>query len=129
MVSRDITRGSIVGICIPSRATRLALERGYAHFGSCGDGTRPLIKIVKGVPGDTVLASSKELAIRGTSFKTAVLTKDSMGRELPKLVGDFEVQPDEYWVFGSHKSSFDSRYFGAVPKSSIISVMEPLMMF
>jgi type IV secretory pathway protease TraF len=59
---------------------------------------------------------------------SAIYYRDRIGRELMHLpFGQHVVGPDSLFVFSSHHPrSFDSRYFGPVPRGRIISSMRPL---
>jgi type IV secretory pathway protease TraF len=49
-----------------------------------------------------------------------------MPREKPVRL---TIPPGEILVFASHPRSFDSRYFGAIPKGSVIASVRPLWSF
>jgi conjugative transfer signal peptidase TraF len=45
---------------------------------------------------------------------------DKMGRVLPVWKGCKALKPNQYFVLGHHRDSFDSRYFGPVDKSQVV---------
>lgn len=82
-------------------------------------GSTRMMKIIAGMPGDTVEFIGNEFFINGSKLGT---TKDLSlsGRELvknsSKVLGE-----DEYFVFTNHPDSFDSRYIhmGYISSSQI----------
>ena len=122
-------RGALATFCPPAEAAALALRRGYLHRGRCPGGVDPLGKYVLALPGDTVDVQPKGLRVNGEAVpNSAVLWRDRLGRELLHVpFGEHVVGPDSLFMFsGHHRLSFDSRYFGAVPQASVISVARPL---
>jgi conjugative transfer signal peptidase TraF len=80
--------------------------------------------------GDTVDLSELGIAVNGRLLpNTAALRVDTYGRPLlPWPFGRYEVQPDTVWVASSHHPrSFDSRYFGPIPVSSIRDYLRPIL--
>lgn len=121
--------GRLATFCPPPDAAAYALARGYLRRGPCPGGVEPLGKYVLAVPGDTVAISPEGIRVNGTEVpNSAVHHRDRIGRELPHFAfGEHIVGPDSLFMFsGHHPRSFDSRYFGPVPASSIISAARPL---
>src|SRR5215831_5085283 len=47
-----VERGQLVEVCLPPQWAKFAIDRGYIGYSSlCADGSQPLIKIVRGLPG------------------------------------------------------------------------------
>ena len=87
-VSAAVTRGVIVGACIPESYATLARERGYLDSGSCKSGLRPVIKYVAAIPGDSVKILKTGVSVNGKMIPdTALLLTDSLGREIPNRLG------------------------------------------
>jgi type IV secretory pathway protease TraF len=42
------------------------------------------------------------------------------------MTGDFLLAPQQFWLAGLDARSWDSRYFGPVPRSAIHGVVRPL---
>lgn len=123
------TVGRLATFCPPEHVAGYALERGYLHRGGCPSGVEPLGKYVLAGPGDTVIVQAEGLRVNGREVPgSAVLYRDRIGRELPHFAfGEHVVGPDSFFMFsGRHPRSFDSRYFGPIPSSSIISTARPL---
>ena len=114
--------------CLPDNATtRLIVERGYLLHGRCQLGHAPLIKEVYAVAGDYVAVSAQGVSINHDPVinNTAPLRKDQQGRELP-IMASGRIEPGQYALFSDYDArSFDSRYFGAVNRDDIFTVIEP----
>jgi conjugative transfer signal peptidase TraF len=128
--SVDIDR--LVTFCPPQDVAAYALERGYLHRGNCPGGVEPLGKYVLAAEGDTVTLTEGGMMVNGRAVpNSAVYTQDMVGRELPHYgFGEHVVGEDSLFLFsGHHPRSFDSRYFGPVPMSSVRGVLRPLWTF
>ena len=89
-----------------------------------------MLKPVAALPGDVVQRTAAGLLINGQLLpNSTVLTADSHGRALdglgddPILIGDGEA----FLVSTTNDHSFDSRYFGPVPRSIIEGVAVPVL--
>lgn len=97
---------------------------------SCPDGLSPLIKPVIAWPGDTVQTSSAGIVVNGRLIAhTATIDHDSEGHPVhPYPPGTYTVAKNQLWVVSSFSPrSFDSRYFGPVPISSVHDWVEPFL--
>jgi conjugative transfer signal peptidase TraF len=122
-------RGSIVVVCVPLEAAELALERGYLGPGSCPGGVRGLGKIVLATHGDTVAHRKGGISInQGPIANSRTLARDSHQRAMPHHPwGDYVLEARELWLFSPYRpNSYDSRYFGPVRASDIVTVLTPL---
>ncbi len=129
-VSREpAARGAIVLACLPADVAVFARSRGYVPNGGCPGATAPIGKVVLAVAGDFVQVTGTGLLVNGQSVQnTKPLDVDGAGRSLPKLPnGAYLVRRDEVWLYSPYsKRSFDSRYFGPVPRSCILNRVLPL---
>ncbi len=102
--------GDIVSFCLPpGHFAELAKQRGYLQESKiCPSGVRPLVKQVAGLPGDTVDTAS-----------LAILPADSLHRPLSSVLSSGVIPDGFALVLSPHKGSFDSRYFGLVPFSTL----------
>jgi conjugative transfer signal peptidase TraF len=122
-------RGSIGLWCLPKPWAQWALVRGYVHAGVCASGVEPLAKIVLAGEGDTVDFDARGVTIGGRLLpRTAAPLHDATGRAIaPVAYGRYVIHRDEAWVWSPYSDrSFDSRYLGALPRSLLVSGVEPI---
>ncbi|MFC0389141.1 conjugative transfer signal peptidase TraF [Muricoccus vinaceus] len=124
----ELQRGDVVEFCLPHDVAVFAYDRGYLGHGLCGDGMMPLLKPVAAIPGDVVEIGEDGVRVNGIPVVPRGLTQDSQGRPLEPLApGRYAVQPGDVWLLsGYERRSFDSRYYGAVPRSSVLRTATPL---
>ncbi len=130
--SDPVDIGRLVTFCPPEDVAAYALERGYLHRGNCPGSVEPLGKYVLAAEGDTLRLREEGIDVNGCTVpSSAVYARDLMGRQLPHYsFGEHVVGEDSLFVFsGHHPRSFDSRYFGPVPASSVRDVLRPLWTF
>ena len=121
---------NLAEFCPAEPFASLAILRGYRDRGVCRDGATPLLKPVVARAGDVVNVSEQGIAVNGRLLpNTAVRPADTHGRPLhPWPCGRYVVVPDTVWVASSYEArSFDSRYFGPIPTSSIRDRVRPLL--
>jgi conjugative transfer signal peptidase TraF len=127
-------RGGYAAVCLlpDSAASQMASERGYLPPGLCRGGLAPLLKRITAIPGDTVLLTDERVCVNDACLPNSrTLSNDSAGRPLIHYPhGSYRVSPGEYWLFSTNKErSFDSRYFGPVPESAVVSFLAPVATF
>jgi conjugative transfer signal peptidase TraF len=115
------TRGSTVSFSAPPAAAALIAERAYLPTGAS------LLKVVVGLPGDAVCVTAGAFSVGGRVIG-AVASGDSRGRPLAPFEFCGVVPPGVAFVATSAPLSFDSRYFGPVPLSSL-TVAVPVWTF
>ena len=122
-------RGSIVVVCLALDAAVLARERGYLGPGSCPGGVRGIGKMVLAIGGDVVAHRQDGIAVNLKPIANSrTLPRDSRRRALRHYPwGDYVLKARELWLFSPYRSnSYDSRYFGPVRASDVVSVLRPL---
>ena len=120
------TRGTVVLACLPRMVAAFGRRRGYIPRGSCDDGNAPVGKTVVAVAGDTVVVDSDAVRVNGrTLTRSRPLRADARGRALsPKPAGEYVLHVGEIWLLSTYSPhSFDSRYYGAIPTSRVVSRM------
>ncbi len=87
---------------------------------------QPLFKQVRGLPGDTISVSDREVAINGQLVGRAKTTAHN-GHPLAPIAGG-RIPPGHYYVQGSSPDAFDSRYqaIGLVRADQVIGRVRPL---
>lgn len=122
-----------IAFCPTPAQGRLANERSYRYRSiACADGFAPLLKPIRARAGDTITVSAAGIFVNGVLLRNSAAKKlDGMGRRLPVIPpGTYSVAPNTVWVISSYNpQSFDSRYFGPVSLSRIISYAKPVWTF
>jgi conjugative transfer signal peptidase TraF len=122
-------KGVMVLACLPASVAMFARSRGYVPNGRCPDGTAPIGKVVLAAAGDSVEVTGEGLLVNGHLVRnTKPLAVDGAGQSLPRVPdGTYVVGHDEVWLYSSYsKRSFDSRYFGPLRLSCVLSRVLPL---
>jgi type IV secretory pathway protease TraF len=84
-----------------------------------------LIKRVAGLSGDVMCRHGIQVTINAQTVQAA--RRDSGGVILPYWTGCHVLLPNEVFLLGEHASSFDSRYFGPVPKAELSGTYKAVM--
>lgn len=125
-----IERGATVIVCLPAALSALARSRDYISVGSCADGNAPIGKRIAALAGDTVALTSRGLSVNGRDLpNTRPTARDHQGRVLSHVpYGRHVVQAGQIWLVSTYSArSFDSRYFGSVPTTSVVTRVRPLI--
>jgi conjugative transfer signal peptidase TraF len=104
--------GAIVTFSPPSAAAPLITARGYLRRGAS------LLKIVVALGGDAVCIDGDAFSVNGLLIGV-VSRADSVGRPLRPFRFCGLVAPGLAFVATGAPLSFDSRYFGPIPVSSL----------
>lgn len=112
-------RGDLVLVYPPEGAAKLAAKRGYLPADV------PLIKRVVAMAGDRVCAFRGTIFVNGGAVARQ-LEADSEGRPMPRWNECRALTDDEIFLILPPADSFDSRYFGPVPRAQIIGRLAPL---
>ena len=123
LIPTQVTRGAIVTVCLPDLpVVHQGVARGYIRAGSCPSGIEPVVKPIAAIGGDVVTVGRSGISVNGLAMRgTAQLPRDAGGRTLHGVpAGVYTVEPEHVWLLAPrNRRSFDSRYFGEVPVSSI----------
>ena len=123
-------RGALVAACLPQPIASDGLMRGYLRRGDCPAGAEPVAKIVGALPGDVVAVEPGWVAVNGARFQDSrTAARDSAGKPLAHVLwGVRRVSTGEVWLFGfNDPRSWDSRYFGPIPLTSIRGALQPVV--
>jgi conjugative transfer signal peptidase TraF len=127
---REIDKGDFVMICLDDSRAHHALQRGYLHGGSCFNFVQPLLKQVVAITNDTVTLTTSSMQVNGLPLThSSTLTADKQQRPLVATPrGVYKLQPNQLWVYGIKSDrSWDSRYFGLVKTSDVVSIVKPIL--
>jgi conjugative transfer signal peptidase TraF len=115
-----LTAGEMLVVRPPAALAKFMAARGYLALGV------PLIKHVAALPGQIVCRSGRTITVNGI-VEAEALDRDARGRELPAWQGCRAVKTSEVFLLNAGvTNSFDGRYFGPVPDSTIIGSATPL---
>lgn len=84
------------------------------------------VKIAKCIPGDQLHVVNKNYFCNDQLIATGLL-KDSRGQDMSSFEFNGTVPQGKYFVIGTHKKSFDSRYWGFVDQKEIIGLTKGLI--
>jgi conjugative transfer signal peptidase TraF len=79
-----------------------------------------LVKKIGAVSGDVIVISGDILFINGEETPIFLDRQDSLQRPLTPFPTPVTLARDSYWLISNPNGGFDSRYFGAVDRSSIV---------
>lgn len=119
-VSRQASRrGDLVLVDLPPAVRVLAAERRYLPLGV------HLAKRIAAVSGDEICAKDHTIYINGAAVAERQ-ERDQAGREMPSWAGCQTLADEVFLLLPKVPTSFDGRYFGAVPASAVIGKMTPV---
>jgi len=123
----EVTAGTVVALCLSKEQGEYALQRGYLGSGRCPGRVTPVMKRVGAVGGDVVRITDNSVQVNGRFLQTAGPEFDRLERRLHALpAGRYELSPTELWVYSENAHSWDSRFFGPVPRSNVLGAVDPL---
>ena len=107
----------------PDEATKTLVRR-YGW----NDNPGTFLKIVGGIAGDrySVEESTRFFTI-GDKFIGIAYETDTKGHPLPQISGDFTVEEGQILPVGTAPRSFDGRYTGTIPITSVKAKVKPLL--
>jgi conjugative transfer signal peptidase TraF len=116
----ELYLGELVLVRPPEVIASFLQERGYLAMGV------PILKHVLALPGQSVCRSGRTITVDEMAVGDA-LDRDRRGRNLPvwqgcRIVADREV----FLMNRQSEGSFDGRYFGLLPASTIVGRVTPL---
>lgn len=89
--------------------------------------SRPLIKYLKGMPGDQVeINADQQVLINGEFVTYGLHLSEKMKREPTSFMGKGQLSENQYWMLGTSQESFDSRYWGAARKEQVFGRVYPI---
>lgn len=104
-----------------------ALERDGLYAFLAGERMAPfipmqmqVIKRVVALPGDTVSVTAQTTRVDGRTVGEGLDLAGTLGTPAARFVREVVVPADAVWIMGATRESFDSRYWGTLPRHRII---------
>jgi conjugative transfer signal peptidase TraF len=130
-IAQPLHYDEIVTFCPPENAViAIAKTREYVGPGRCPAGIETQMKPVVALPGDTVEVEADGIRVNDILLpNSAPLEWDGQRRKAPAVAFSKEVVPYGFvWLVSTYNPwSFDSRYYGKVPTSTIRQSVRPLL--
>jgi conjugative transfer signal peptidase TraF len=119
--SDDLRRGSVVAVQPPPVLAKLMNERQYLGVGA------PMLKSVAALPGDKVCRKGTRVSVNGHTIARAK-KRDKKGLALPVWRGCQRLSQDQIFLVNAGVAdSMDGRYFGPLPRNTVIGKAHLLM--
>ncbi|HLE83325.1 MAG TPA: S26 family signal peptidase [Thermoanaerobaculia bacterium] len=125
------SRPRLALLCLPPELGRFGRARGYLGVGACPGGVAALLKPVVATEGDVVAVDSRGVRVNGELLpRSAPLARDREGRPLAVAwTGPAPLPPGTVFVVSTFtERSWDSRYWGPLPVSSLRARAVPLLL-
>lgn len=125
-----LQRGAIVAACLPADIARFGMQRHYLGPGECPGGAEPVVKVVAALGGSVVEVTAERVLVDGEALlRSRPRREDQGGRPLESIwSGARRLGRGEVWLHSPYEArSWDSRYFGPVPATNILFVVEPVL--
>lgn len=126
-------RGNLVALCLPSPVAKKAFSKMYLIYyrkSGCPEHAPLVLKRIAGLPGDNIRLEPQGLWINGRYVPgSQTRSRDHIGRVLEHVpFGQIRLDHGSIWVLGENiEISWDSRYFGPVPESTLRYTVEPVL--
>ncbi|EEO42890.1 conjugative transfer signal peptidase TraF [Fusobacterium animalis 7_1] len=124
--SYDYKIDDYVIVKVPEEYKEFIYSRGY--MGTDELSAKTMLKKIKGINGDSFEVIEGSLIKNNTEIIAKVLSKDSKGRNLPKI-SKITLKNGEYFLLGEHPYSLDSRYLGKFEEKDILYKVRPIITF
>lgn len=127
-------KGDIVSFCLMPNSAQLAIERHYLSkhwLNKCPKKSQSLLKPIVAMQGDFVTVSTKGVYVNKQIIEDSKpLKKDAAGNLMPNIKVKKRLAENEFLAISTFNPySWDSRYYGAVPTTNILSVVRPVFTF
>ena len=112
--------GDIVKFCLQDKEfIKIAHDNEYIGAGVCDSNLRPLLKLVAGMPGDTICIEENGIYVTPKGKNIACVwalprKEDSQGRAINSQLESGVIAENKVLVLTTYSGSFDSRYFGLI---------------
>lgn len=120
-----VGRATLVFACVPVTAVTEARALHILPAGSCPGHVAPVVKYVRGIPGDAVAVTATAVSVDGVALEGGP-PMQSPGGPSHQPFGTRTLGTSQYWLASDHPDSWDSRYFGPVVRDGILGRAQPL---
>lgn len=111
-----------VAFCITDeKSLKLAYLFHLKKGGPCINGSYPLVKHICGITGDKITLKNNQFIFNGIPQKNLVLLRNSKLNYNVNWDIGYTLKPNEYFICGKNKMSYDSRYIGPIKTNDIIA--------
>lgn len=117
-----LERGQLVTIKIPDSVKE---NSGKSRWNKVDT---PLLKQIGGLPGDEVKVTDDGFFVNN-EYIGPVFKVDKHGEAMPMIRGTFIIPPNMFLPISHYEKSFDGRYFGTLPFTSIENHVTPLLTY
>lgn len=119
----EINRGTYI-ICLDDSKKEyleVMAQLGLQPNNQCKNGYLSIMKTIVGIPGDLVEITENGVSINSVIIPNSKAMKKYHSLSLLPIESGYQhtLSHDEYWVQGSIRNSYDSRYFGVITKDEI----------
>ena len=128
----SLQRGQIIMVCLPEGLAQEGYTRGYLSKSiTCPNHIEPVLKKLIAVPPDNVVLTNTQIIVNDTPLNAPLFRMDRKGRPTNPIPRGEYFKTKLYWIYGEHDQtySWDSRYYGGVPRANIIGTAKPLFIF
>jgi conjugative transfer signal peptidase TraF len=116
----DLDVTDLVAVTVPPLIAEFMADRGYLPMGV------PMLKRVLALPGQTVCRHGLDIVAYGSTIGRA-RERDNAGRKMPVWQGCRRIGDDELFLMNfAIPDSVDGRYFGPLPRGSVIGRALPV---
>lgn len=120
---KTVNNNDYVSFCLNDKAAlHMASLYGLpTKKGVCKNGSYPLIKHVCGLPNQTIKYQDGKFYVNDQFINSRYITSKNTINEINWNINNtYKLDSDKYFMCGKNKLSFDSRYYGAIPKNDFI---------
>jgi conjugative transfer signal peptidase TraF len=124
-------RGSVVLVCPPDteqfRAARVAGVVPPGH--RCPGGYEPLLKYLAALPGDEIELGEQGMSVNGHRLVGPPATALDHGPAYLRSAPPQKVRVtfSDLWLYSTHSRSWDSRFFGPLPRAGLLGTATPIL--
>lgn len=127
-----LQRGQMIEVCLPEPVAQEGYTRGYLKRSlACPNHIEPVLKELIALPSDKLVLTHSSIIVNGVPFNAPVFQTDRKGRPTNPIPRGEYFNTQVYWIYGEHDYtySWDSRYYGGVPRANIRGIAKPLIIF